>query len=205
MEKDFKGYQRLKNECRSECKQAFNNDLANIISPESKTNPKRFWSFTKARRCDHSGVAPLKSKERIMFSDSQTKASILNSHFPNVFNMTESLDSMKDKGISSHPSMTDIKVSCTRNFKLLRKLDVHKAPGPDGLSPKLLKELADELAPILTLLFQTSLQQGKIPDDWRTADIVPIFKSGEKSKSRELSSDIIDMYPVQDHGTQYLQ
>ena len=118
-----------------------------------------------------------------MFSDSQTKASILNSQFSSVFNMTESLDSMKDKGISPHPSMTDIKVSCAGVFKLLMELDVHKAPGPDGLSPKLLKELAEELAPILTLLFQTSLQQGKIPDDWRTADVVPIFKSGEKSKA----------------------
>ena len=116
-----------------------------------------------------------------MFSDSQTKASILNSQFSSVFNMTESLDSMKDKGISPHPSMTDIKVSCAGVFKL--ELDVHKAPGPDGLSPKLLKELAEELAPILTLLFQTSLQQGKIPDDWSTADVVPIFKSGEKSKA----------------------
>ena len=96
-----------------------------------------------------------------MFSDSQTKDSIL----------------------SPHPSMTDIKVSCAGVFKLLRELDVHKAPGSDGLSPKLLKELAEELAPILTLLFQTSLQQGKIPDDWRTADVVPIFKSGEKSKA----------------------
>ena len=79
--------------------------------------------------------------------------------------------------------MTDIRVSCSGVFKLLRELDVHKAPGPDGLSPKLLKKLAEELAPILTLLFQTSLQQGKIPDDWRTADVVPIFKSGEKSKA----------------------
>ena len=61
--------------------------------------------------------------------------------------------------------MTDIKVSCAGVFKLLMELDVHKAPGPDGLSPKLLKELAEELAPILTLLFQTSIQQDKMPDD----------------------------------------
>ena len=94
--KTSKGNQRLKKECRSECKQVFNNYLANIISPESKTNPKRFWSFIKGRRCDHSGVAPLKSKEGIMFSDSQTKASILNSQFSSVSNMAESLDSMKD-------------------------------------------------------------------------------------------------------------
>ena len=64
-----------------------------------------------------------------MFSDSQTKASILNSQFSSVFNMAESLDGMKDKGTSPHSSMTDIKVSCAGIFKLLIELDVHKASG----------------------------------------------------------------------------
>jgi hypothetical protein len=38
----------------------------------------------------------------------------------------------------------------------------------------------DELAPILTQLYQYSLAEGEIPSDWRDARIVPVFKKGEK-------------------------
>ena len=43
----------------------------------------------------------------------------------------------------------------------------------------------DEIAPILTTCttFQTSLDTGKIPDDWREAAIVPIFKKGDRHQA----------------------
>ena len=43
----------------------------------------------------------------------------------------------------------------------------------------MLKELADEVAPILTLLFRTSIDTGTVPEDWRSANITPVFKKGE--------------------------
>ena len=39
---DFSRYQKLKKETRSACKQAFNDYLTNIVSPDSIVNPKRF-------------------------------------------------------------------------------------------------------------------------------------------------------------------
>ena len=47
---------------------------------------------------------------------------------------------------------------------------------------RLWKKLATELAPIYTLLFEASLDQGIILDEWKTANVVPIFKKGDKSK-----------------------
>ena len=37
------------------------------------------------------------------------------------------------------------------------------------------------LAPIITLLFQRSLDTGAIPDVWKTANVTPLFKKCEKS------------------------
>ena len=47
----------------------------------------------------------------------------------------------------------------------------------------LLKEMAFELSPSLTLLFNSSLKQGRIPDDWKIASVTPTFKKGNHSNS----------------------
>ena len=49
--------------------------------------------------------------------------------------------------------------------KFLAGLNVKKASGPDNIPCKILKELAAELAPILTTIFQQSLETGQIPLD----------------------------------------
>ena len=38
----------------------------------------------------------------------------------------------------------------------------------------------DELAPALAVLFQLSMDQGEIPQDWKQALVVPILKNGDK-------------------------
>ena len=66
-------------------------------------------------------------------------------------------------------------------FKLLQALNISKAVGPDGLRRRVLKELSSELAPILTLLFQASLNQQSLPDIWKHANVNPIYKKGDKT------------------------
>ena len=65
-------------------------------------------------------------------------------------------------------------------IKLLNNLNIHKAPGPDGLSAMVLKECSSEIAPVLTYIFNESLAQCAVPDDWRQANVAPVFKKGEK-------------------------
>ena len=45
----------------------------------------------------------------------------------------------------------------------------------------LLREPSHELAPILASLFQQSLDQGQLPNDWIKANVVPILKKGKRS------------------------
>ena len=65
-------------------------------------------------------------------------------------------------------------------LKLLNNLKIHKESGPDGLGARVLKECSSEIAPILALIYNESLAQGTVPDDWRQANVAPIFKRGEK-------------------------
>ena len=43
----------------------------------------------------------------------------------------------------------------------------------------MLKDDCSEIAPILTLIYNESLAQGTVPDDWGQANVAPIFKKGE--------------------------
>ena len=42
----------------------------------------------------------------------------------------------------------------------------------------MLKMTSDIIAPILQIIFQTSLTTGRVPTDWTTAFVTPIFKKG---------------------------
>ena len=72
--------------------------------------------------------------------------------------------------------MGEITVDPNGVIKLLNNLNIHKAPGPDGLSARVLKECSSEIAPVLTYIFNESLAQGAVPDDWRQANVAPYLR-----------------------------
>jgi len=55
------------------------------------------------------------------------------------------------------------------------------SPGPDDIHPMLLKECAAAVAEPLAITFQQSFDTGTLPTDWKTANIVPIFKKGDRT------------------------
>jgi hypothetical protein len=109
------------------------------------------------------------------------RANILNEQFSLVFNRNEDTNNIKDKGTSPHIRMPDINITTPGVAKLLRNLNIHKATGPDNLPTRLLKTVASQIAPALTTFFQASVAQGKIPSQWKSANVVPIYKKGDRS------------------------
>jgi len=66
-------------------------------------------------------------------------------------------------------------------MELLKSLKTHKATGPDDIPSHLLKITAEKSAGALQLIFQASIGQGVVPDDWKKAHIVPVFKKGDEA------------------------
>ena len=67
--------------------------------------------------------------------------------------------------------------------KRIDKLKTQSSPGLDGITPRLLKETKDEIAPLLARIFRESLRTGVVPRDWKEAKVVPIFKKGSKTSA----------------------
>ena len=81
---------------------------------------------------------------------------------------------------ADYPIMPDFKFTSNGIEKLLKGLNVHKVPGPENLYPRLLKELSCEIALLLQLVYQESLDTSCVPEDWRKANVTPIYKKGPK-------------------------
>ena len=110
------------------------------------------------------------------------KAKILNDQFVSVFSKTNNIT--PTMGISKHPIMNDIVINEEGLLNLLQNIKTFKASGPDGIQSKFLKETSQEILPVLRILFEASLHQGVIPDDWRSAMITPIYKPGKTDRSK---------------------
>jgi hypothetical protein len=65
--------------------------------------------------------------------------------------------------------------------KKIKDLKPAAAPGPDGMGSLLLKELVDQVTRPLTTIYNKSLTTGDVPEDWRRANVTPIYKKGMKS------------------------
>ena len=72
--------------------------------------------------------------------------------------------------------LESISVSTEDVNSVLSTLSTDKATGPDEISARLLKECENEIAPSLTALFNKSLSLGKVPQEWKEANVTPIHK-----------------------------
>ena len=136
---------------------------------------KRFWSFVKSLRKDNSGVAPLKDQGKI-HADPVDKANILNWQYESVFTKEKEDEDTPVLEGNTYPEMPNIMISQEGVLKLLKKINPHKASGPDMIPARILKDLSEVIAPILTIIFQRNLTLREVPEDWKSANVTPIFK-----------------------------
>lgn len=113
------------------------------------------------------------------YNDPVTKANIFNSYFHSVFSK-QPPPVKKTANPAPDPNLSYILVDEKEVHKILTKLETSKAIGPDGIPSKILKDFADELTHPITELFNQSLTSGKVPSDWKRANIIPVYKKEDR-------------------------
>ena len=141
-------------------------------------NKKPFWKYLRVQKQEDFGISALKSNGK-MFTDRKSISEILNTQFKSVFTKKTSSKIPELPGVT-FPSIKDLKITEFGVFKLLDKIDVSKASGPDCIPGRILQNLARELAPVLHFIFEQSLNTGDLPAEWTLANVAPIFKKGSK-------------------------
>lgn len=167
-------------------RRAYWSHIESIITPLNNKNDqdrsglKRFWQFIKSMKKDHCGVPTLKTHGQCV-NEAKDKADLLNKQFESVFTSERPLEPGLLPEDSPHPVMDDIQISDRGVQKMLEGLKDHKAAGPDEISTTVLKKLAPTIAPALACIFRRSYATGLLPNDWKKANVVPVFKKGKTS------------------------
>ena len=148
---------------------------------------KRFWTYIKHNKQDSIGVASLRDPETGRLKTDQTaKARILNKQFQSVFSprMPSKLATFcADATKPCYPTLPEFTISTNGLLKLLATLKPNKAAGPDNIRPYVLHDLREEIAPALQAIFTWRYETGRLPEQWKEANVVPIFKKGFKHKA----------------------
>ena len=106
------------------------------------------------------------------------KAKLLNNHFSHNFN--NSLPPLLPDNVQMTDSSDipeDLLCTVEEMTYLLSTINPSKASGPDRISARMLRSTASNIAPAITKLFNLSLILGKLPKEWKVAQVTPIPKS----------------------------
>ena len=159
----------------------FEKKLAKNIKQDSKS----FYKYVRSKLTRKDKVGPLKDAAGKTVTDDKETAKILNDYFGSVFTKEDNSCLPVPKQLfrgDEEDKLRNVKFTEATVIEALNNLKTDKSPGPDKLPPKFLYEVRHELSEALTMIFNESIKTGEVPRDWRDAEVVPLFKKGNRNE-----------------------
>lgn len=179
--RNYEIYKIQRNTCTKIVREAKIN-YEKMIANDVKINPKSFWKYVKRKTKVRTGVGELIKPDGTLTKTDEDKVTVLNDFFNEVYTRLDDMIEQPENGDKPLKTINKIDISIKEINKKLATLDTNKSPGPDGIHPKVLTEARDVISLPLQIIFTQSLETGIVPDDWRIAHVIPIFKKGDKKK-----------------------
>ena len=103
--------------------------------------------------------------------------------------------------VNNKTEMDQLNITENTILSILKELNIGKSPGPNEISTRrlIIIELSDVIFHPLCKIFETSLRQICIPDDWKDAKILAIYKN-DNQNCLQLPSNKSNKHSLQMHG-----
>ena len=203
-DEDYANYKEARNLATTEIrksKRTFEKKLACNIKNDSKS----FYAYVRSKQKVRDKVGPLENNSGNIISDGFQMAEVLNEYFSSVFT-TEDISSLpvpftKFEGSTSE-HLGQLFVTLEMIAKKIKKMKDNKSPGVDGIPPKLLKEIVEQISTPLVNCFNLSLEEGIVPSEWKEGNITPLFKKGLRNKPDNCRP--VSLTSFRDHMVEFL-
>jgi hypothetical protein len=169
-------------------------DLAN--NPDK--NNHKFARYIKSKKKSRNTIGPLKTEDGKLLTQSVEMAEELNRFFSSVFTKEAPDNISVPRREEMKTDMRSVKVTPAHVRDQIKNLRADSAPGPDGISPRVLKELKAEASIPLSIIFNKSLTETVVPADLELGNVTPIPSSVPHKRSVQIARI---HHKRQNHGT----
>eukprot|EP00061_Rhincodon_typus_P004261 g22149.t1 len=140
-------------------------------------NREVFYAYVRRKRVTRERVGPLKDEGGKLYIEPLLVGEILNEYFASVFNKEKDMTYAEVRDECAN-TLENVNILKEEVLGILNCIKIDKSPGLDGIYPRFLREAREDIAGAIADIFTSSLTTGDVPEDWRLANVVPLFKKG---------------------------
>ena len=144
---------------------------------DPSTDSKKYWKIinTFLNKCKVPRIPPL-FENKCFVTDCKEKAAIFNNYFAKQCTpfLTDSV--LPPLAYHTNNRLSHFTITTEEVQNILKYLNVSKAHGPDDISAHMIKLCADEICEPLKIIFQTIIDTGIFPEQWKEANVTPVHK-----------------------------
>ena len=105
---------------------------------------------------------------------------VLNDYFCSVYTREDTTNVPNCQPTNNGQTIDNSYISPEVVEKAIQSLKPSTSAGPSGYSNKFLKDYCREICHPLAMIFRSSIDNNFVPNDWKMANVVPIFKKGSR-------------------------
>ena len=150
------------------------------IAKNSGKNRRAFFKYVNSKLTVRPEITAIKGDDGQLKENDADICEAIAKYFNTVY-LPQSNEEMPDMQNMTEAIISSVNITRDMVKDKLEKLNVRKSCGPDDIHPHVLQRTASAICVPLTIVFKLSLDSGECPDDWKVANVTPIYKKEDRT------------------------